>query len=223
MVWWFRWDRNHQGRDLCTSRTHNWFTWSGLIIYSRGDIRRDDQCFNLLLWCHCFFLCWIHAYNMDWVGMCKITRNHLVKWRWWYLIPLNRQLLQTVKQCVHWGRTTGSCDRASSYIPGLITTEMIRGSPCYFGAIIFFGSLSVIQWDFLHHFNYLGKWSHEDDCRFGGKLPKCHNEKAQVQMIIREPRMLWWWKFKRCWLLISTTSWTILSFWNSFQHLLKLN
>ena len=84
MVWWFRWDRNHQGRDLCTSRTRNRFTWSGLIIYSGGDIRRDDQCFNLLLWCHHFFLCWIHAYNMDWVGMCKLTGKHLVKWRCWY-------------------------------------------------------------------------------------------------------------------------------------------
>ena len=26
-----------------------------------------------------------------------------------------------------------------------------------------------------------GKWSHEDDCRFGGKLPKLHIEEAKTQ------------------------------------------
>ena len=26
-------NRNHQGREMCTSRTHNKFTWSGLMIY----------------------------------------------------------------------------------------------------------------------------------------------------------------------------------------------
>ena len=53
------------------------------------------------------FLCWIHAYNMDWVGMCKITGKHLVKWRCWYLIPPNWQLLQTPK--VMW--TSGTYNR----------------------------------------------------------------------------------------------------------------
>ena len=33
MLCWFRWDRNHQGREMCTSRMHNKFTWSGLMIY----------------------------------------------------------------------------------------------------------------------------------------------------------------------------------------------
>ena len=49
-----------------------------------------------------------------------------------------------------------------------------------------------------------GKWSHVDDYRFGGKLPKHRIEKAQVQTTIQQPQKLWWWTFKRWWLLIPT-------------------
>ena len=41
--------------------------------HDRVDIRRNDQCFNLLLWCHCFFLYWVHVYNMDQVSIREIT------------------------------------------------------------------------------------------------------------------------------------------------------
>ena len=50
--------------DVCTSGMHNRFTWLGLIIHSGVYIRRDDQCFNLLLWCYHFDLCWVHVYIM---------------------------------------------------------------------------------------------------------------------------------------------------------------
>ena len=46
--------------------THNRFTWSGLIIYFGDEIRRDGQWFNLLLWCHRFYLCCLHVYIMSW-------------------------------------------------------------------------------------------------------------------------------------------------------------
>ena len=40
-----------RGERMCTSRTHNRFTWSGLNI--QGWIHTiDDQWFNLLLWCY---------------------------------------------------------------------------------------------------------------------------------------------------------------------------
>ena len=32
-------NRNHQGREMCTSRTHNKFTWSGLMIYEMNCVR----------------------------------------------------------------------------------------------------------------------------------------------------------------------------------------
>ena len=55
------------------------------------------------------------------------------------------------------------------------------------------------------------------------ELSKLHIEKAQVQTTIQEPRTLWWWKFKRCWLLTSTTCRPISSFRYSCQHPLKLH
>ena len=72
--------------EVCTSGTHNRFTWLGLIIHSGVDIRRDDQCFNLLLWCYHFDFRREHVYSMGLCIMWKITGMHLGKWRCWYLV-----------------------------------------------------------------------------------------------------------------------------------------
>ena len=107
-------NRNHQGREMCTSRTHNKFTWSGLMIYEMicvGDwlilypyplnsfyvllpyppSPISGNKFKMISVSTCYFGVSFHVYVTGWFFICKINGMHLVRWRCWYFVPPNRQ------------------------------------------------------------------------------------------------------------------------------------
>jgi hypothetical protein len=155
-------------------------------------------------------------------GLCILTRMRVIKWRCWYLVLRTRQIAQNRR--VMWTSRTYNRVMWSGFIihSGI---DYRRDDPWFTLLLRCYHFFWVFERQTMRLFaslQLLGKWSHVDDCRFGGKLPKYHIDKAQVHMSIRVPRMLWWWKFKRCWLQTSSTC-KMISFWYSCQHLLKLN
>ena len=107
-------NRNHQGREMCTSRKHNKFTWSGLMIYEMIFVRDwlilypyllNFSTYFYLIYRHQFrasnsrwsvfqlvtLVLSFHVYVMGWFALCKISGMHLVRWKCWYSFPPNGQ------------------------------------------------------------------------------------------------------------------------------------
>ena len=105
---------NHQGREICTSRMHNKFTWSGLMIYEMICVRDwlilhpyllnffyvllpyppstiSGNKFKIISVSTCYFGVIISCVRYGIFGICKITGMHLVRWRCWYSVPPNGQ------------------------------------------------------------------------------------------------------------------------------------
>lgn len=156
MLWWFRWDRNHQEGRYVFIRDAQQIHVTELNHHSGVDNRRDSQCFNLLLWWH----------RVDfWMGTCvHLGLVFYVKDNWNAFDEDVDTPFLRIRQLLKTASNEYIEDAQQDHVIGInhIFRRRYpqRWSVFYLVTSVissFFGYSSFIAWDFLRHFYYLGE------------------------------------------------------------------